>query len=78
MTVIEANYLFRLAVRLYQKVEQPPRAPARLDIGAAALMGAVVIVVTLMIDPVGDKLRDVAREASDVSAYISTVLPEDR
>ena len=78
VTVIEANYLFRLAARLYQKVEQPPRGPARLDIGAAALMGAVVIVVTLMIDPVGDKLRDVAREASDVSAYISTVLPEDR
>jgi formate hydrogenlyase subunit 3/multisubunit Na+/H+ antiporter MnhD subunit len=78
VTVVEANYLFRLAARLYQVVERPPRAHARLDIGTAALMGAVVVTVTLMIDPVGDKLRSVAREASDVSGYISTVLPMDR
>jgi formate hydrogenlyase subunit 3/multisubunit Na+/H+ antiporter MnhD subunit len=78
VTVVEANYLFRLAVRLYQKVERPPEAHAPLDIGAASLMGAVVIGVTLMIDPVGDKLRDVAREASNVSTYVSTVLPVDR
>lgn len=78
VTVVEANYLFRLAARLYQVVERPPRAHDRLDIGAAALMGAVVVTVTLMIDPVGDKLRAVVREAADVSSYISTVLPVDR
>ena len=76
VTVVEANYLFRLAVRLYRKTEGPVAAHARLDIGATAVLGAVLVAVTLRIDPVGDALRGVARQAADVSGYVSTVLPD--
>ncbi|MEA3276248.1 MAG: proton-conducting transporter membrane subunit [Pseudomonadota bacterium] len=76
VTVIEANYLFRLAVRLYRRVDEPPAPHARLDISAAALLGAVLVAVTLMIDPVGDRLRSVAEQATDVPTYVTTVFPQ--
>ncbi len=76
VTVLEANYLFRLAARLYQKVDEPPAPPARLDIGAAALLGAVLLAVTLAVDPVADKLRSVADQAADVPQYVTTVFPQ--
>ena len=75
VTAIEANYLFRFATTLYRKSDSPPAAPGRRDVGAAALIGVVIVVLTLQIDPVGDKLRDVAREAADRDGYISTVYP---
>ncbi len=75
VTVLEANYLFRLAVHLYDKVDMPPAAHAKSDVGAAALLGAATVAVTLMISPVGDRLRGVAEQAADVSAYVSTVFP---
>ncbi len=77
VTAIEANYLFRFAVRLYGSPEQPPSAAGRgvMDVGVAALIGIVVVAVTVQIDPVGDKLRAVARQAADRGAYISTVFP---
>jgi formate hydrogenlyase subunit 3/multisubunit Na+/H+ antiporter MnhD subunit len=75
VTVLEANYLFRLAARLYKKVERPPESHAGLELGAVALLGAALLAVTLMIDPVGDKLREVARQAADAPLYVSTVFP---
>jgi formate hydrogenlyase subunit 3/multisubunit Na+/H+ antiporter MnhD subunit len=75
VTAIEANYLFRFATTLYRKSDSPPGAPGRQDVGAAALIGVVIVVLTVQIDPVGDKLRAVAREAADRDGYISTVYP---
>jgi formate hydrogenlyase subunit 3/multisubunit Na+/H+ antiporter MnhD subunit len=78
-TVLEANYLFRLVVRLYQKTERPPAAsPARLDIAAAGLLGAALLAVTLSVDSVGDVLEATAHQAADVSAYVTTVFPGHR
>ncbi len=78
VTVIEANYLFRFAASLYRKVDvdQAPPRHKRIDIGAAALLGAALIVVTLGIDPIGDRLSAIARQTIDVPAYISTVFPQ--
>lgn len=75
VTVLEANYLFAIAVRLYRKTERPPAPHARLDVGAAGVLGAALVAVTLWIAPVGDGLRDVARQAGDVGAYVGTVFP---
>jgi formate hydrogenlyase subunit 3/multisubunit Na+/H+ antiporter MnhD subunit len=76
VTAIEANYLFRVAIRLYRKTDERPRPHARLDIGAAALLGAVVIAVTALIDPVGNGLKDISVQAADVEGYVATVLPQ--
>jgi len=77
VTAIEANYLFRFAIKLYRKSDQPPAPHRTLDIGAAALIGIAVVVVTVQIDPVGDKLRAVARQAADRTTYITTVFPSE-
>jgi formate hydrogenlyase subunit 3/multisubunit Na+/H+ antiporter MnhD subunit len=75
VTVLEANYLFRLAARLYRKVDSPPAPHARTDIAAAVLLGVAVVAVTLAVDPVGDVLQATARQAADVTAYVATVFP---
>ncbi len=74
-TAVEANYLFRVVVKLYGESDRPPRSHGALHIGTAALLGIVLLIVTVQIDPVGDKLRAVARQAADRDAYISTVFP---
>jgi formate hydrogenlyase subunit 3/multisubunit Na+/H+ antiporter MnhD subunit len=76
VTVIEANYLFRVAVSLYRKTDAPPKSHARLDIGAAGVLGLAVLAVTAFIDPVGKGLHDIAAQAADVRGYVSTVLPQ--
>jgi len=78
VTAIEASYLFRFAIKLYRKSDQPPAPHRALDIGAAAMIGIAVVVVTVQIDPVGDKLRAVARQAADRTTYISTVFPPEQ
>jgi len=75
VTVLEANYLFRVAARLYQEVDQPPAPPRRLDIAAATLLGVALVAVTLAIAPVADKLRGVAEQAANAELYVSTVFP---
>jgi len=75
-TVVEAHYMFRLALGLYRKVEHAPsRRPARWDLVTAGLLAAVLLAVTLTIAPVTDALRGVARQAADRAAYIATVYP---
>jgi formate hydrogenlyase subunit 3/multisubunit Na+/H+ antiporter MnhD subunit len=75
ITAIEANYLFRFVTKLYGKGDNPPEPHRAMDIGAAVLIGVAVLVVTVQIDPVGDKLRAVARQAADPAIYITTVYP---
>ncbi len=83
---VEASYLFRLVVRMYQapdggaagalKPPAPPPRPLRIDVGVAALAGIALLAITIAIGPAAATLRDIARQASDVPGYINTVFPE--
>jgi formate hydrogenlyase subunit 3/multisubunit Na+/H+ antiporter MnhD subunit len=77
VTVVEANYLFRFAASLYRPVERgkAPLGHSKRNIGAAALLGMVLLSVTLYIEPVAERLMVVARQTADVTAYVSTVFP---
>ncbi len=77
-TAVEANYLFRVAVRLYQQPEAgtKPIRPAKLDVAVAAVFGLVLLVATVAIDPLAAVLGDIAAQTADVAGTISTVLPE--
>lgn len=88
VTALEASYLFRVAMRLYDTGDAPEAggAAARvtagragsgaLDLGAAGLLAAVLLLVTVAISPVADQLRTVARQAGDVALYVETVFPQ--
>jgi formate hydrogenlyase subunit 3/multisubunit Na+/H+ antiporter MnhD subunit len=76
VTVLEANYLFRLAARLYGKAEEATVAPAPLELGVAALLGAVVVGATLAAAPIGQGLRVMSQQAADVPTYVATVFPQ--
>ena len=77
-TAVEANYLFRVAVRLYQQPEAgtKPIRPAKLDVAVAAVFGLVLLVATVAIDPLAAMLGGIAAQTADVAGTISTVLPE--
>lgn len=75
-TAVEANYLFRVVLRLYGRSDTPPAPPARWDLGAATLLGALLIGISLSIAPVAEQLRAVARQAGDVTLYVDTVFPK--
>lgn len=75
-TAVEAHYLFRVALRLYGRSVAPPPPPARWDLGAAALLGAILIGVSLAVAPVGQALRGVAHQAGDLALYVDTVFPK--
>lgn len=76
VTAVESSYLFRVALRLYQPSDAAPEPPGRWDLGAAALLGVSLLAVTLLISPVADQLRGVARQAGDVAGYVDTVFPK--
>lgn len=76
MTVIEANYLFRLVTRMYSPTMHT--SPARhgvLDITTATLFGLALLAAVVQIGPLWDGLNGVAAQAADVSTYIATVAP---
>jgi len=77
-TAIEASYLFRLAVRLYQRPEPgtKPMRPAKLDVAVAAVFGLALLVATLALDPLAAMLGGIAAQTADVAGTIATVLPE--
>ncbi|ESQ10514.1 MAG: NADH dehydrogenase [Thiohalocapsa sp. PB-PSB1] len=76
-TAVEANYLFRVAMRLYQPAEagrSPPR-PARLDVAIAAVFGLMLITATFAINPLAAMLGTIAEQTADVAGYIETQFP---
>lgn len=76
VTAIESSYLFRVVMRLYQDAESPVAPPSRWDLGAASVLGATLLAVTLSVSPLAEHLRGVARQAGDVALYIETVFPK--
>ena len=75
VTVLEASYLFRVAARLYAPGDTRAATPALHATGTAALLGGGVLAATVSIAPLSDGLRNIARQAGDVPAYVATVLP---
>lgn len=76
VTAVEASYLFRVAIRLYAGAEAKVPAPKFADVGAAAVLGIVLIAVTVTISPVAEQMRGLARQANDAALYVDTVFPK--
>lgn len=77
-TVLEANYLFTLAVSMFHRDEATPERMerhARVDWITSLLLVAALLAVTLLIVSVGDELTRIAAQAADVTVYIETVNP---
>lgn len=79
VTVLEANYLFRVATRLYGSAE-PSASPAAPHGGAnlvvATVLGALLLAATVLIDPLGRGVGWMAHQAADPNAYVTTVFPQ--
>ena len=76
--VVEAAYMFRIAVALYGQPAPERSGPAILrgDLARATLLAAGLAVVTLTAPAVLDAIHRMAAVASDRDAYIAHVLPE--
>jgi formate hydrogenlyase subunit 3/multisubunit Na+/H+ antiporter MnhD subunit len=77
-TVIEANYLFRVATGLLHKPNDSTTEPEkhhRLDIATATALSAVLVTAVLLLRPISDNLQQTAVQAADREQYIQTVLP---
>ncbi|MCB1866270.1 MAG: NADH-quinone oxidoreductase subunit J [Chromatiales bacterium] len=74
VTVVEANYLFRLILAMYRA--DPPQAatPGRFRAFPAALLGGVLLVGTVAAAPIGERLGRLAQQAADRGGYIANVL----
>ncbi len=75
---LEANYLFRVVMKLYEKepAATPHNAHATLDLATAVFLGAGLVASVFMLVPLADRLDGIAVQASDVSTYIQTVAPQ--
>jgi formate hydrogenlyase subunit 3/multisubunit Na+/H+ antiporter MnhD subunit len=79
MTVLEANYLFRLVALLYRdrpSDSQPAPTHALVNTVSSALLAAVLLVAVYNIEPVHAKLQQISHTAADVDATIKQVFPE--
>jgi len=83
-TVIEANYLFRVVIILYEKTKTKTKTQAqhdeklahgRLDLLTSSLFGAALVAAIFFIVPLGQYVKATATQAADVKVYISTVFP---
>jgi formate hydrogenlyase subunit 3/multisubunit Na+/H+ antiporter MnhD subunit len=78
-SAVEANYLFRLVVRLYAQPDGEAALtvpkPKLLDLGLASAAGVLLLVTTLAVVPVSGWLRGIADQAADRATYIDTVFP---
>jgi formate hydrogenlyase subunit 3/multisubunit Na+/H+ antiporter MnhD subunit len=77
-TAVEANYLFRLVIKLYARGEADAPAPPRpklLDLGIASAAGVLLLVATVGVGRVSGWLGGIASQAADREVYIRTVFP---
>jgi formate hydrogenlyase subunit 3/multisubunit Na+/H+ antiporter MnhD subunit len=75
-TAVEASYLFRTAVGLYQAGDSPLQPPARRDVGVAAVLGASLLAIVVTVSPVAERLRNLAHQAGDAALYVESVFPK--
>jgi NADH:ubiquinone oxidoreductase subunit 2 (subunit N) len=75
---LEANYLFRVVMKLYDKqpTAVPHKAHATADLATAVFLGGGLIAAVFMLVPLADRLDSIAAQATDVSTYIQTVAPQ--
>jgi len=75
---LEANYLFRVVMKLYDKepAGKPHRPHATADLATAVFLGAGLAAAVFMLVPLADRLDSIAAQATDVSAYIQAVAPQ--
>ena len=75
---LEANYLFRVVMKLYDKqpADAPHKAHATVDLATAVFLGAGLVASVFMLVPLADRLDGIAAQATDVSIYIQTVAPQ--
>lgn len=78
MTVIEAHYLFRVINIMYDREQESATTTTHRvgDVFSAALLGLVLILATVFIQPVGQALDAIATEAIDTELYKARVLPQ--
>ena len=77
-TVVEANYLLTLAVRLFHKdapAEAPPAHHA-LNRWTVGLIGLLLVIGMVDMADLGDGLTGIAAQAADVGLYQTTVYPQ--
>ncbi|PLX38991.1 MAG: NADH-quinone oxidoreductase subunit J [Hyphomicrobiales bacterium] len=74
-TVIEAAYLFRIALVLYRKPAETVAPRFKFaELAPGLLLGAVVIIAAVAVIPLGDGLMAAANEAADASLYVTRTL----
>lgn len=78
MTVLEAHYLFRFVGLLFARTvhaEMPPPATHRAgDLGAAGLLGVLLVASIPLLPILADSLAAMARQAADLPAYRALIL----
>lgn len=74
-TVVEANYLMRVAARLYaeEPAEQPLPRHSALDLATSGLLAAGLLAAAVSVGPLWTGLSKLAHTASDVGLYVTTV-----
>ena len=80
-TVIEANYFFKVVIKLYAKNQTADeqsdsvRRHGSLNLATSTLFGAVMLASVFFISPLAQTLKTMAAQVADVETYISTVFP---
>ena len=75
---LEANYLFRVASRFYDKDkdQKAPAAQRMPDLATASLLCAVLAGSIFVLTPLAVQIEGIATQAADATHYIQTVNPE--
>lgn len=79
MTVVEANYLFRVIFIFYgrsDKQQPAPSVPSGHDLFSTSVLGLILLAATVFIQPVGDSLNRMAQTLSNTDYYQELVIPE--
>lgn len=70
-TVVEANYLFRLAVAMHTGSESEAPEPSRGNLVTSALFGGVLVASIFLLTPLNEGVRALAASGADSSDYVS-------
>lgn len=73
-TVIEANYLFRVILKLYEKSDaRSVEIHSKLDVSSSAVLAGVLVLAVIFIAPLGQHIKSTAQQVADNNRYIATV-----